>query len=205
MERGHPRTRKGYLHRRSATWELRDLCDRSRLSALNWSGMKTTVAVPVGANCADATIRLGPKAAKLRVTVINGMTQEPIKGAEVWLTGDFEDQLPGWSLRVSGDLAPVPAVKIPDYRQRWSRGFRRVTAFDNLAHAGRPNPGDPDRAYALIFAIDWDPFSHRSWITAYTEVIPKTNGVMSGLATRTKPLARAGPTQLSDSPVILPC
>lgn len=77
--------------------------------SLTQSGMKTEVAVPAGANCADATIRLGPKAAKLRVTVINGMTQEPIKGAEVWLTGDFEDQ-GGWSLRVSGDLAPVPAL-----------------------------------------------------------------------------------------------
>jgi hypothetical protein len=73
------------------------------------SGMKTEVAVPAGANCADATIRLGPKAAKLRVTVINGMTQEPIKRAEVWLTGDFEDQ-GGWSLRVSRDLASVPAL-----------------------------------------------------------------------------------------------
>lgn len=73
------------------------------------NGMMTEVAVPTGANCADATIRLGPKAAKLRVTVINGMTQEPIRGAEVWLKGDFEDQ-GGWSLTVSGDLVPIPAM-----------------------------------------------------------------------------------------------
>jgi hypothetical protein len=53
--------------------------------SLTQSGMQTTVAVLPGANCADAMIRLGPKAAKLTVTVINGMTQEPIKGAEVWL------------------------------------------------------------------------------------------------------------------------
>ena len=71
--------------------------------------MKTEVAVPDEANCANATIRLGPKAARLRVTVINGMTQEPIKGAEVWLTGEFEGQ-GGWSLTVSGDLASVPAL-----------------------------------------------------------------------------------------------
>jgi hypothetical protein len=45
--------------------------------------MKTEVAVPAGANCADATITLGPKAAKLRVTVINGMTQEPINGTTI--------------------------------------------------------------------------------------------------------------------------
>jgi hypothetical protein len=67
------------------------------------------VAVPPGASCADATIRLGPKAAKLRVTVINGITQEPIKGAEVWLRGDFEKE-GGWSLTVNGDRAPVPAL-----------------------------------------------------------------------------------------------
>jgi hypothetical protein len=77
--------------------------------SLAQSGMKTEVAVPAGANCADATIRLGPKAAKLRATVINGMTQEPIKSAKVWLTGDFEGQ-GGWSLTMSGDLAPVPAL-----------------------------------------------------------------------------------------------
>jgi hypothetical protein len=77
--------------------------------SLSQSGMKTEVAVPDEANCANATIRLGPKAARLRVTVINGMTQEPIKGAEVWLTGEFEGQ-GGWSLTVSGDLASVPAL-----------------------------------------------------------------------------------------------
>jgi hypothetical protein len=71
-------------------------------------GMKTEVAVPAGANCADAMIKLGPKAAKLKATVKNGMTQEPIRGAEVWLRGDFEDQ-GGWSLTVSGDLFLVPA------------------------------------------------------------------------------------------------
>jgi Carboxypeptidase regulatory-like domain len=72
------------------------------------SGMMTEVAVPAGADCADEMIRLGPKAAKLKVKVINGMTQEPIRGAEVWIRGDFEDQ-GGWSLTVSGDLFPVPA------------------------------------------------------------------------------------------------
>jgi hypothetical protein len=77
--------------------------------SLSQNGLMIEVAVPPGASCADATIRLGPKAAKLRVTVINGITQEPIKGAEVWLRGDFEKE-GGWSLTVNGDRAPVPAL-----------------------------------------------------------------------------------------------
>ena len=103
---GTRRTRKGNSALAECSLEnYAHLCDRSRLSALaNPEWNEDYVTVPAGANCADATIRLGPKAAKLRVTVLNGMTQEPIKGAKVWLTGDFEDQ-GGWSLRVSGDLS----------------------------------------------------------------------------------------------------
>jgi Carboxypeptidase regulatory-like domain len=67
------------------------------------------VPVPPGPNCASATVRLGPKAAKLRVTVINGMTQEPIMSAVVWLNGEFKPQ-GGWSLRVGRVVSPVPAL-----------------------------------------------------------------------------------------------
>jgi Carboxypeptidase regulatory-like domain len=73
------------------------------------SEMKTEVAVPAGANCADAAIRLGPRAAQLSVRVINAITHEPIEDAEIWLNGKFSNQ-GGWSLRIGGDLTPVPAL-----------------------------------------------------------------------------------------------
>jgi hypothetical protein len=54
-------------------------------------GMVTDIDVASGADCADASIRLGPKAAKLLVDVIDAMTQKPIEGAQGWLRADFAD------------------------------------------------------------------------------------------------------------------
>jgi Carboxypeptidase regulatory-like domain len=77
--------------------------------SLTQAGMVAHVTVPSDVQCAKATIGLGPKAAKLRVTVVDGVTQQPINKAEVSLHGDFVKQ-GGWSQRAIGDQVPVPAL-----------------------------------------------------------------------------------------------
>lgn len=54
-------------------------------------GIVTDVNVASGPDCTDATIRLGPKAAKLLVDVIDAATQKPIEDAKGWLKADFAD------------------------------------------------------------------------------------------------------------------
>jgi hypothetical protein len=54
-------------------------------------GMVTDIDVASGADCAEANIRLGPKAAKLLVDVIDATTQMPIEGAQGWLRADLVD------------------------------------------------------------------------------------------------------------------
>jgi hypothetical protein len=77
--------------------------------SLTQQGMMIEVTVPSELNCATATIRLGPKASKIAVKVIDGVTMETVSDAEVWASGDFTD-LGGWSLKIGGVPGPVPAL-----------------------------------------------------------------------------------------------
>lgn len=70
----------------------------------------TGITVTSGAPCADAIMALGPKAAKLRVRVVDSVTQEPVKDASVWLIGEYTNG--GWSMRVIADPTPVPALSL---------------------------------------------------------------------------------------------
>jgi hypothetical protein len=78
------------------------------------------VTVPSGISCADASKRLGPRAAKLHLRVIDATTQELLRGAQVHLTGNIANS-GGWSLNAGADrneaaaddrasLIPVPAL-----------------------------------------------------------------------------------------------
>lgn len=77
---------------------------------LTLSGGHTRINVPPGVQCADAMIALGPKAAKLRVRVVDSVTQEPVKDAEVWLSGKYTNG--GWGMRGIADPTPVPALSL---------------------------------------------------------------------------------------------
>jgi hypothetical protein len=77
------------------------------------------VTVASGIDCADASMRLGPRAAKLRVHVMDATTHELIKEAQVHMTGSLANG--GWSQNVGADreepadgdraaLIPVPAL-----------------------------------------------------------------------------------------------
>jgi hypothetical protein len=76
---------------------------------LTQPGSMPHLTVPSDVKCAKATIILGAKAAKLRVRVINGVTQQLINDAAILLHGDFGDQ-GGWSPTATGDPVPVPAL-----------------------------------------------------------------------------------------------
>jgi hypothetical protein len=90
-------------------------------------GLMSKVTVASVPECADVVIKLGPKAAKLSVKVIDAVTQTPLEDAEVWAAGNFAHE-GGWSLRVSADPMPVPAL----------------TQFNVYAHAaGYVNPPSP--------------------------------------------------------------
>jgi hypothetical protein len=53
-------------------------------------------------------MKVGPKAAKLSVKVIDALTRKPIKDAEAWASaGDSQD---AWTLRMIADPMPVPAL-----------------------------------------------------------------------------------------------
>jgi hypothetical protein len=54
-------------------------------------GTVTDIDVASGPDCTEANIRLGPKAAKLLVDVIDAITQKPIEDAKGWLRADFAD------------------------------------------------------------------------------------------------------------------
>jgi len=72
-------------------------------------GSVTDVTVPSGSACADVAIKLGPRAAKLSVKVIDAVTQTPLEDAEVWAAGNFV-HAGGWSQKVGADPTPVPAL-----------------------------------------------------------------------------------------------
>jgi hypothetical protein len=62
-------------------------------------GWVVYVTVPSGIDCADASVRLGARAAKLRVRVMDAATQELLNEAQVHLTGNMANG-GGWSLNV---------------------------------------------------------------------------------------------------------
>jgi hypothetical protein len=77
------------------------------------------VTVASGIACADGSKRLGSRAAKLRLRVMDAATQELLKEAPVYLTGSIANG--GWSLNAGAfredpaeddrvDLVPVPAL-----------------------------------------------------------------------------------------------
>jgi hypothetical protein len=72
-------------------------------------GSVARVAVPPGRVCPEVSIRLGRKAARLSVKIADGVTRKPVKGAEVWVSGEYI-QGGGWSLRAIADPTLVPAL-----------------------------------------------------------------------------------------------
>jgi hypothetical protein len=116
-------------------------------------GMVTDIDVPSGADCTDANIRLGPKAAKLLVDVIDATTQRPIEGAQGWLRADFADDggsrmvaiaVPTpvrartqFSLYVHADgyLKPAPVAVLP----------MQPEETQEITVALRPEPSQPER------------------------------------------------------------
>jgi hypothetical protein len=78
---------------------------------LNQEGLEyARVSVQPISACADIAIRLGPKAAKLRVRVVDAVTRKPLQGSTVWLDGEHGGH--GlWSLRVIGDPMLIPALR----------------------------------------------------------------------------------------------
>jgi len=69
----------------------------------------TEVTVGSRSECAETNIKLGPKAAKLWVKVVDIVTQKPVKDAEVWAAGNFADG-GTWSQKIAADPTPVPAL-----------------------------------------------------------------------------------------------
>jgi len=116
-------------------------------------GTVTEIDVASGADCADANIRLGPKAAKLLVDVIDATTQKPIEGAQGWLRADFVDDgssrmvaiaVPTqvrartqFSLYVHADgyLKPAPVAVLP----------MQPEETQEITVALRPEPSQPER------------------------------------------------------------
>jgi hypothetical protein len=71
-------------------------------------GSEAATSVSPGGSCSDVSMKLGPKAAKLSVKVIDALTRKPIKDAEAWASaGDSQD---AWTLRMIADPMPVPAL-----------------------------------------------------------------------------------------------
>jgi hypothetical protein len=71
----------------------------------------STVVVPSGPGCTATTIRLGPKAAKLQFTVLDGVTHSPIGEANVTLSDSDDAGRGSWSLRALANPMPVPALR----------------------------------------------------------------------------------------------
>jgi len=65
----------------------------------------TSLTVQPGAGCADITIKLGPKAGKLALSVLDAVTRKPLKDYSAWLNAET------WSMAVVGNPMPVPAFK----------------------------------------------------------------------------------------------
>jgi hypothetical protein len=65
----------------------------------------SSLTVQPGAGCADITIKLGPKAGKLALSVLDAVTRKSPKDYVAWLNAET------WSLRVVVNPMPVPAFK----------------------------------------------------------------------------------------------
>jgi len=102
--------------------------------SLTQPGLVRHVTVPSEVKCANATIRLGPKAAKLRVRVVNGVTQQPINNA---------GQLP----------ARRKLLLHPSHERRGQRvtpaGAPTVFVMQHDAAVRREGPAAPDASMAL--------------------------------------------------------
>jgi hypothetical protein len=76
------------------------------------TGEYSTVAISPGAGCANVSINLGPKAAKLQVTVVDAVSQTPIQDAALSAAGDYGTGNNGsWSLRAGANPMLVPSLK----------------------------------------------------------------------------------------------
>lgn len=106
-------------------------------------GADAGAAVPPGRSCSDVSIKLGPKAAKLSVEVIDAVTRKPIKGAEAWAgAGDSQN---AWTLRMVADPMPVPALT----------SFEVNASAPGYAKAEPLNisPLQPEEAHQVIIAL----------------------------------------------------
>jgi 5-hydroxyisourate hydrolase-like protein (transthyretin family) len=70
----------------------------------------SVVAVEPGGGCSATTISLGPKAAKLEVTVVDATTQTAMPEAAVWLSGNHSNGFGGWSLKAVGNPVLAPSL-----------------------------------------------------------------------------------------------
>jgi len=74
------------------------------------SGEYSNVAVAPGAGCSATSISLGPKAAKLEVTVVDATTQTAVPGAAVSVSGNYSNGVGSWSLRAMGNPVLAPSL-----------------------------------------------------------------------------------------------
>jgi hypothetical protein len=97
------------------------------------------VTVQPGSGCAGIAIKLGPKAAKLVLSVLDSVTRKPLEDYAASLNGEK------WTMRVVADPMPVPAFK---QMQLWvgARGYqpRTVTL----------SPLQPDEVQTLTIELD---------------------------------------------------
>ena len=72
------------------------------------SGYANTEVEP-GAGCVDVTVPLGPKPARLEITVLDAATGKSIRNPEIWAMGDNNGN-GGWSLRLMDKSTLAPAL-----------------------------------------------------------------------------------------------
>lgn len=89
-------------------------------------GESSEVSVAPGAGCAAITIKLGPKAAKLQLTVLDAVTQMPIQDAAIVLVGESGGDAGGWSISTHEDAMSAPALK-PFQLSVGARGYETST------------------------------------------------------------------------------
>jgi hypothetical protein len=68
----------------------------------------TALTVRPSQGCAELTINLGPKAARLQIEVVDAVTQKPLKYS-AWASGKHVRG--GWTLNMVANPMPVPALK----------------------------------------------------------------------------------------------
>jgi hypothetical protein len=111
-------------------------------------GMITDINVASGASCTDANIRLGPKAARLSVDVIDATTQKPVEDARGWLKADFADDSGSQMVAIA---VPTPVRARTQYSLYvQAEGYLRPTPVTVL-------PMEPEQTQQITVALRPDP------------------------------------------------